>query len=380
VVNKSKAYNHNGPNGPSYSAYISYSSEMEASIAILAIDNIAVDEHILRASYGTTKYCTFFLKNSECPNKDCLYLHHIADDNDLINRDELNSQTNIFYEQQLLAMKIADIFHADNKKKFKNVNLKKKCIFPTTDTIYTKDIVMEQNNEYIDYSKYNENTYFSKNKKKYKGEYDNYKYYDDEEESGINMLQRETSENFTVKLSISNASEDDKAKFISKSKSPMANKKKIMTIQEVTLNTKTNTISLSPIKNKHSDNKYSDNTNSDKTHTSSNENSCKLPTSPSKRLFSKRDHSRFSFVSRTDTKDINNFKPDKTECDLEVPEYVCDVISKKISIITFFKKLEKEFEKENYEYSFFKNKLNQNDSWSNFILANFKLDEKKVQK
>jgi len=86
VVNKTKAYNPNGPNGPSYSAYISYNTSQEASIAILAIDNIEIDDHILRASYGTTKYCTFFLKNCDCPNKDCLYLHYLADENDIVNR------------------------------------------------------------------------------------------------------------------------------------------------------------------------------------------------------------------------------------------------------------------------------------------------------
>lgn len=55
-------------------------------MAILSIDNIEVDDHILRASFGTTKYCTFFLKNLDCPNKDCLYLHYLADDNDIIQR------------------------------------------------------------------------------------------------------------------------------------------------------------------------------------------------------------------------------------------------------------------------------------------------------
>lgn len=85
-MNKNKAYNPNGPNGPSYSAYITYSSPCEASLAILAIDNIEADDHILRASFGTTKYCTFFIKNSECPNKDCLYLHNLADDEDIIYR------------------------------------------------------------------------------------------------------------------------------------------------------------------------------------------------------------------------------------------------------------------------------------------------------
>lgn len=55
VVNRNKLYNTNGPNGPSYSAHITYSNEKEASIAILAMDNSIIDNHLIRASYGTTK-------------------------------------------------------------------------------------------------------------------------------------------------------------------------------------------------------------------------------------------------------------------------------------------------------------------------------------
>ena len=84
VVNKNKAYNPTGRNGPSYSAYVSYSQPREASLAILSVDNIEIDEHTIRASFGTTKYCNFYLRNSECPNKDCLYLHKEAEENDVI--------------------------------------------------------------------------------------------------------------------------------------------------------------------------------------------------------------------------------------------------------------------------------------------------------
>ncbi len=86
VVNKNKAYNPLGPNGPSYSAYITFSSDQEASITILAIDNTNFDEHLLRASFGTTKYCTYYLKGLDCSNKECLYLHYQADQNDIIHR------------------------------------------------------------------------------------------------------------------------------------------------------------------------------------------------------------------------------------------------------------------------------------------------------
>jgi hypothetical protein len=38
-----------------FSAYITYSKPFEALIAILALDNIIIDEHMIRASFGTTK-------------------------------------------------------------------------------------------------------------------------------------------------------------------------------------------------------------------------------------------------------------------------------------------------------------------------------------
>ena len=55
VVNNNKAYNQNNPKGPSFSAYVTYARPYEASIAILSLDNILVDDHLIRASFGTTK-------------------------------------------------------------------------------------------------------------------------------------------------------------------------------------------------------------------------------------------------------------------------------------------------------------------------------------
>ena len=106
-MNKTKAYNPSGPNGPSYSAFVTYSTPQEASISILSIDNTFIDDHLIRASFGTTKYnlgfnnkiryCTFFLKNLDCTNKDCVYLHRVADEEEIIykvNRTHFNIKPN----------------------------------------------------------------------------------------------------------------------------------------------------------------------------------------------------------------------------------------------------------------------------------------------
>ena len=86
VINKNKTYNSNGPNGPSYTCFITYSSEAESSLAILSLDNCTIDKHEIKANYATTKYCSNFLKNAICKNKDCIFLHKLADKKDIVSR------------------------------------------------------------------------------------------------------------------------------------------------------------------------------------------------------------------------------------------------------------------------------------------------------
>ena len=89
--------------------YPTYSSQIEASLALLALNNSNHLNHKLNACYGTNKYCNSFLKGVECTNKDCYYLHETADQNDIINKNE--SQTKFqFLEQQKSATKIEDIY------------------------------------------------------------------------------------------------------------------------------------------------------------------------------------------------------------------------------------------------------------------------------
>ena len=135
VVNKNKAYNQNSPHGPSYSAYVTFSKPSEASIAILSLDDTIIDNHLIRAIFGTTKYCSYFLKGIECNNKDCLFLHKKADENDIIKRGDLETNKKIFAQQLEYAKKLADIYNPDVKKK---IMASKKCktVFPSPDTIY----------------------------------------------------------------------------------------------------------------------------------------------------------------------------------------------------------------------------------------------------
>ncbi len=141
VINKNKTYNSNGPNGPSYTCFITYSSEAESSLAILSLDNCTIDKHEIKANYGTTKYCLNFLKNSVCKNKDCIYLHKLADERDIVSREQMNSDKDIFPQQRLMAIELSQIL---TKKKYKelyktrNVN----TFFPNGFNVYTKELVI----------------------------------------------------------------------------------------------------------------------------------------------------------------------------------------------------------------------------------------------
>ena len=72
-----------------YSAFITYSNEREASFAILSVDSLLVKGKTIRAFFGTTKFCNYFLNNELCPNLDkCFFLHKLVNNNDIIIDDK----------------------------------------------------------------------------------------------------------------------------------------------------------------------------------------------------------------------------------------------------------------------------------------------------
>jgi len=44
-----------------------------------------------RASYGTTKYCTYYLRNMVCQNPNCMYLHEPGEEADSYTKEDLAS-------------------------------------------------------------------------------------------------------------------------------------------------------------------------------------------------------------------------------------------------------------------------------------------------
>ena len=223
IVNKN-GYMKNESNSPTYSSYITYSNEVEASLALLTLNNSTLFDHKLNACYGTNKYCNSFLKGVECNNKDCFYLHEYANKNDIIMKNDTQMKLQ-FIEQQKIATNIANIFSPEQKKIYlsKGLELKEEFkkngienYFPTIDTIYDKKFIQDIENEiemsndesnaYTTHSnrKFNKDNYFkpsspnSSYSKKYKNNefnspdlqrYDNMNEMDDENEEYILIRQ-----------------------------------------------------------------------------------------------------------------------------------------------------------------------------------------------
>ncbi|KAM0687133.1 hypothetical protein COBT_001633 [Conglomerata obtusa] len=73
------------------SAYITYAAETEATKCISEIDESCLEGKMIKATFGTTKYCSFYLKNVNCQNLECMYLHEKGKDCDSLTKDEMNT-------------------------------------------------------------------------------------------------------------------------------------------------------------------------------------------------------------------------------------------------------------------------------------------------
>ncbi len=63
---------------------------------------------MIRASFGTSKFCQFFLNGQRCSNKDCLYLHELRSDLEAYTKDDMQNNKFIFLEQQKIAIKLSN--------------------------------------------------------------------------------------------------------------------------------------------------------------------------------------------------------------------------------------------------------------------------------
>lgn len=100
VVNKKTAHNdhHSGPASGShghhtgYGIYVTFAKKDDAARCIAAVDGTYLDGRIVKAAYGTTKYCSSYLRGQSCPNPNCMFLHEPGEEADSFNRRELTNK------------------------------------------------------------------------------------------------------------------------------------------------------------------------------------------------------------------------------------------------------------------------------------------------
>jgi CCR4-NOT transcription complex subunit 4 len=83
-----------GSQAPVVGLYITYHRREDAARCIAAVDGSASPgggSEIMRASYGTTKYCMSFLRGVNCPDHNCMNLHEWGDEKDCFTKEDLTT-------------------------------------------------------------------------------------------------------------------------------------------------------------------------------------------------------------------------------------------------------------------------------------------------
>jgi hypothetical protein len=311
----------------------------------------------------------------------------------------MSTNKNIFHEQQLLAIKVADLYNSEIRKKL-TAPKRYKSVLPSTEMLYKKEVVLENDPEgHYKKKRFNSDGYCGKLRKKYEYEDQEYYYQDYPAEEVEYILVKEDrfnkkhrsnkkinnhkKENLNHKLT---KSEDDSHE---KNTNPNSDNCQVLSGGESNKGSNKNTSENNLIENKDLENLDSrlennlyekfNNINIDK----QKEN---VLTSPLiKNIYRKREISRFDFVNSkimnkfgTENKFIepssglssNSTTPDVNSNCSEVPEFISDMLYKKISRYTFLKKFTSVKDLNTDIFYFEKELKNNNNSWAQFITSN----------
>jgi CCR4-NOT transcription complex subunit 4 len=80
---------------------VTYTKTDDALRAIQAVNNLVVDGRLIKASLGTTKYCSNFLKGQSCHKNECMYLHEVADDELSFTKEDMQQGKHTECERKL---------------------------------------------------------------------------------------------------------------------------------------------------------------------------------------------------------------------------------------------------------------------------------------
>ncbi|KAF4635306.1 hypothetical protein G7Y89_g2794 [Cudoniella acicularis] len=103
VVSKSKQGDA-AQNAQGLGVYVTFARKEDAARCIAAVNGSQNGDRILRAQLGTTKYCSAYLRNEVCTNKQCMFLHEPGDNDDSYSRQDLSSINSVNTQRPLPAM------------------------------------------------------------------------------------------------------------------------------------------------------------------------------------------------------------------------------------------------------------------------------------
>ena len=126
-----------------HSAYITFEKDEQAAYCILAVDSIKIKNKLVRAFFGTTKYCNNFLKGYACLNKKCKFMHYFADKN----KDIVINEIKFGYTEHInLAKKIIGFGSIKSYEYIqKNFDLNIKHTLPDIRNIYSIEHINDKN-------------------------------------------------------------------------------------------------------------------------------------------------------------------------------------------------------------------------------------------
>ncbi|CAO2656004.1 Nn.00g048070.m01.CDS01 [Neocucurbitaria sp. VM-36] len=96
VVSKARE---NAHHQQSVGVYVTFARKQDAEACIKAVDGSQNGDRTLRAQYGTTKYCSAYLRGEQCNNRNCMFLHEPGEDNDSFTRQDLSMMNSIQTQQ-----------------------------------------------------------------------------------------------------------------------------------------------------------------------------------------------------------------------------------------------------------------------------------------
>ncbi|CAD8071076.1 unnamed protein product [Paramecium sonneborni] len=108
-------------------------------LKFMACERFPLHDRYVKASFGTTKYCTNFLKGQQCKIKDCVYLHQHPKDKEstqVIKKEEMNNSKWLFSYSQKIAQENFQKFYT----KINYKNALQKSIFLNTQNILDRMI------------------------------------------------------------------------------------------------------------------------------------------------------------------------------------------------------------------------------------------------